>query len=298
MENELKLKAIRLGENQGYSHLRDIGPWVAQRPGARQETPTITRPDGSTVGGSILQEDDLPSAPRKIFSDLIEDIREYVRTKKVTVHLYNEWDQPLHSISPERNIGLYESQYTITNVDGSKVSLGSMPREDDRPLCPECGTKAGFEPAHWEPNYNTPEWRWVCVDCDYAVSSDTDNKFSPTGKLACREMRRTRAILIEVFSMLWKSRLMEKAHAYKLLGQLFPHQKGERVNFATMDVLQMQRAADYAKDIMRERGREDRAKWAHNEMKRLYSAITHEEGEPTYLGDGMYLFPNGRVGEV
>ena len=35
-----------------------------------------------------------------------------------------------------------------------------------------------------------------------------------------------------------------------------------------------------------------------NEMKQLHSAITHEDGEPTYMGDGMYLFPDGRIREL
>lgn len=35
-----------------------------------------------------------------------------------------------------------------------------------------------------------------------------------------------------------------------------------------------------------------------NEMKILYNAITHEDGEPTYLYDGVYLFPDGSLGEL
>ena len=37
---------------------------------------------------------------------------------------------------------------------------------------------------------------------------------------------------------------------------------------------------------------------ADTEMKSFYSAITHEDGEPTYLMDGMYLFPDGSIGEL
>jgi hypothetical protein len=294
MENEVKLVVKRLGENDGYSRLPDKGPWVVRKPGAHPEEPSIRRIDGSLIG-SEPQEDDLPSAHRSIFGDLIEDIREYVRTKKTTVHLYNEWGQLLRSISPERNIGLYESELTVRNAfDGKEVNLGSIPHDNDRPLCPRCNEMAGLEPAHYF-SKKSP-WRWVCVDCDYAVSCDNENEFSPTGRLESREMRRTRHKFREVYSMLWNLGLMERGYAYKLLKQLFPHKEGQRVNFATLNAQEMQRAADYAEEIMRKRGREDQAIWARNEMRQLYSDISHEDGKPTYLGDDVYLFPDGRVG--
>jgi CII-binding regulator of phage lambda lysogenization HflD len=35
----------------------------------------------------------------------------------------------------------------------------------------------------------------------------------------------------------------------------------------------------------------------NSEMASLYSAITHEDGEPTYLSDGVWLYPDGTMGE-
>jgi len=32
-------------------------------------------------------------------------------------------------------------------------------------------------------------------------------------------------------------------------------------------------------------------------MKELYSSITHEDGEPTYLSDGVWLYPDGTMKE-
>jgi hypothetical protein len=32
-----------------------------------------------------------------------------------------------------------------------------------------------------------------------------------------------------------------------------------------------------------------------DEMKFIYSAITHEDGEPTYLNDGIWLYPDGSM---
>lgn len=37
---------------------------------------------------------------------------------------------------------------------------------------------------------------------------------------------------------------------------------------------------------------------ADDEMKTLYAELSHSEGEPTYLMDGMYLFPDGSIREV
>ncbi len=34
-----------------------------------------------------------------------------------------------------------------------------------------------------------------------------------------------------------------------------------------------------------------------NEMASLYDAITHEDGEPTYLSDGVWLYPDGSMSE-
>ena len=39
------------------------------------------------------------------------------------------------------------------------------------------------------------------------------------------------------------------------------------------------------------------AKMAKQEMQRLYKAITHCEGEATYLCDGMWLLPDGTLEE-
>ncbi len=36
---------------------------------------------------------------------------------------------------------------------------------------------------------------------------------------------------------------------------------------------------------------------ADNEMVLLYRAITHEDGEPTYLSDGVWLYPDGSMGD-
>lgn len=37
---------------------------------------------------------------------------------------------------------------------------------------------------------------------------------------------------------------------------------------------------------------------ADNEMKSLYSDLSPGEGEPAYLMDGMYLFPDGSIREM
>lgn len=37
---------------------------------------------------------------------------------------------------------------------------------------------------------------------------------------------------------------------------------------------------------------------AREECQSLYSGIPHEHGEPTYLMDGMYMFPDGSIGEL
>ncbi|MEI8641654.1 hypothetical protein P4S68_13275 [Pseudoalteromonas sp. Hal099] len=34
-----------------------------------------------------------------------------------------------------------------------------------------------------------------------------------------------------------------------------------------------------------------------NELASLYDAITHEDGEPTYLCDGVWLYPDGSMSE-
>ncbi len=35
----------------------------------------------------------------------------------------------------------------------------------------------------------------------------------------------------------------------------------------------------------------------HNDLVDIYDAITHEQGEDTYLGDGVWLKPNGKMVE-
>jgi len=37
---------------------------------------------------------------------------------------------------------------------------------------------------------------------------------------------------------------------------------------------------------------------ADNEMIQFYKSITHSDGEPTYLADGVWLFPNGTTGKL
>lgn len=34
-----------------------------------------------------------------------------------------------------------------------------------------------------------------------------------------------------------------------------------------------------------------------HEMVSIYNDITHEDGEPTYLADGVWLYPDGSMGE-
>ena len=38
-------------------------------------------------------------------------------------------------------------------------------------------------------------------------------------------------------------------------------------------------------------------KMVDDEMKRIYTDITHCDGEPTYLHDGVWLYPDGSMGE-
>ncbi len=36
---------------------------------------------------------------------------------------------------------------------------------------------------------------------------------------------------------------------------------------------------------------------ATQEMKEIYSGITHEDGQPTYMSDGIWLYPDGTMKE-
>jgi hypothetical protein len=257
------------------------------------------------------QESRIASKEYLIFSDLVEALRELVRKHGVTVHLFNNFDQPLLQISPElvEFAGLYEDEFKVMRLDGTFSSPTKISYEDRRPICPKCSQKAELEPAHWTRRESKQgQWRWVCVACDYAVSTRVDEPFSPDGEMACRGKRELRAHCRRKFSMLWEKGVMSKKDAYELLKQHFGGEKGERVTFASMSVSQMKEAVDLCRKVTdtwkeqqkgqsTERTEKEQAELAANEMRQLYSAITHEAGEPTYLGDGMYLFPDGRIDE-
>jgi len=286
MKNELHLKIVRLRsyDSPHEKQSPDKGPWIA------------TRLDN---GLRACKNEYL------IFSILLEETRELVRNRGVVVHLYNYMQQPLLTISPE-NVeleGLYSYNMHIEGFEDS-------PTEIDRPICPNCQNEAGLEPAHWKNSRSEQgQWRWVCVDCDFAVSSRVDSRFEPTGRLASRGERRLRAQLRERFASLWGNRLMSRKEAYELLNKKLGTEKRNRVNFASMTTPQLLKAMEFVQQIVKaqkiNKGEKtkrsvyetesNRTQLAGSDLIELYDAITHEPGEPTYLGDGVYLYPDGKL---
>lgn len=197
-----------------------------------------------------------------IFSEMIEEIRRFVRKDEVSVHLYNAMGEPLLQIGPENvEASLYETLHVLevtSEPNEAKQIKHKMSFESSRPICPSCEEKAGLEPAHWRSpeKVKVGQWRWVCVACDHAVSSAVDDRFRPTGDLASRKMRELRKEARDEFSRLWKGDLMSKSDAYGLLHKHFGIDKselrieGQLWGFASMSELQLKGTISLSKNII------------------------------------------------
>lgn len=198
-----------------------------------------------------------------IFGELIEEIRSFVQKDGVTVHLYNVMREPLLQINPENvEAGLYESLgvLEVTSEPNKTERIKHITSyEDSRPVCPSCGGKAGLEPAHWRSQNKEKkgQWRWVCVSCDYAVSSSVDDRFRPTGDMASRKLRELRGEARNEFSKLWEKQIVSKSDAYDLLHKHFGIDKGElRITgelwgFASMNISQLNETISLSQNIIK-----------------------------------------------
>lgn len=234
MENELHLEVVRERENiEHHDELYpDKGPWcVKWRDSHRRAS----------------------KHEYLIFSELIEEIRSFVQKDGVTVHLYNVMDEPLLQISPENvEASLYEILGVLeitSKPNKTKRIKTTMSFKDSRPICPNCGGKAGLEPAHWRSSTKGGQWRWVCVGCDYAVSSFEDDRFRPTGDLGSRKTRELRNEAQNEFSKLWIYHIMSKSDAYSLLRKHFGIDKGDQWNLAFMSKPQLNEIIRLSKNI-------------------------------------------------
>ena len=188
-----------------------------------------------------------------IFSDLIEEIRSFVQNDGVTVHLYNVMGEPLLQINSE-NVGasLYEilGVLKITRKNIKRSVKTTMSFENNRPICPNCQERAGLEPAHWRTSTKHGQWRWVCVGCDYAVSSIKDEMFYPTGDLGSRKKRELRHEAQNELSKLWTHEIMSKSDTYSFLRKHFGIDKGREWNLASMSKLQLNETISLSKNIL------------------------------------------------
>ena len=243
MENELHLEVVRERENIPLHDelYPDKGPWCVS---------------WLDSGHRASKREYL------IFSEMIEAIRRFVRKDGVTVHLYNVMRQPLLQISPENvEASLYESLHVLkvtSEPNETKSIKHTMSYEDSRPICPNCGEQAGLEPAHWRDSKSKKgQWRWVCVDCDYAVSNERDELFRPTGDLASRGTRKLRREAREEFSKLWEMEVMSKSDAYVRLHNHFAIEKSElRIKdkswgFASMSNSQLNEVKGLSKNLIK-----------------------------------------------
>lgn len=84
--------------------------------------------------------------------------------------------------------------------------------------------------------------------------------------------------------------------------------KDEKIWIHDIEALKLKMRVNFDSDLEPQYDVESYYKYLHhtnemvnnaiNEMKHLYNALSEDDEEPVYLCDGVYLFPDGSLGEL